>query len=120
MQEQGTKVKVEEVARGSNDPITVLRFSGDITSASQTAVLGTYQGLSEHATRILLDFTKVEYLNSSGISLIIQMMISANKKGQVIQTFGLSPHFKKVFTMVGITKYTTLHPDEKTACEAFG
>ncbi len=117
--EQGTKVKTEEVACGNGDPVTVLRFSGDVTSASQAAVLGTYQGLGEKVRRILLDFTKVEYLNSSGIALIIQMMIAASKQGQTIQTFGLTPHFQKVFTMVGMTKYTTLHPDEKAACAAF-
>ncbi len=119
MQEQGTRVKVEEVACGTGT-VTVMRFAGDITSASQTAVLGTYQGLGEKASRILLDFSKVEYLNSSGIALVIQMMLAASKQGQKIQTFGLTPHFQKVFTMVGITKYTSLHPDEKTACAAFG
>jgi anti-sigma B factor antagonist len=120
MQEQGTQVKVEEVRCSTGDPITVLRFAGDITSTSQAAVLGTFQGLpADTVKRILLDFSKVEYLNSSGIALVIQMMIAASKHGQTIQTFGLTPHFQKVFTMVGITKYTKLHPDEATARAAF-
>ncbi len=119
MQEKGTQVKLEEVQCGSGAPITVLRFAGDITSASQASVLGTYQGLPEGTKRILLDFSKVEYLNSSGIALVIQMMIAASKHAQTIKTFGLTPHFQKVFTMVGITKYTSLHPDEQTACAAF-
>jgi len=119
MQEKSTQVKQEEVQCASGAPITVLRFTGDITSASQDAVLGTYKGLPESTKRILLDFSKVEYLNSSGIALVIQMMIAAGKHGQIIKTFGLTPHFQKVFTMVGITKYTSLHPDEQTACAAF-
>jgi anti-anti-sigma factor len=119
MQEKVTEVKMEEVECGTGAPITVLRFAGDITSASKAAVLGTYQGIAESTKRILLDFSKVEYLNSSGIALVIQMMIAASKNGQTIQTFGLTPHFQKVFAMVGITKYTKLHPDEKTACAAF-
>jgi anti-sigma B factor antagonist len=119
MQEKVTQVKMEEVRCESGAPVTVLRFAGDITSASKAAVLGTYQGIPESIKRILLDFSGVDYLNSSGIALIIQMMISASKNGQTIQTFGLKPHFQKVFTMVGITKYTTLHPDEQTACAAF-
>jgi ABC-type transporter Mla MlaB component len=82
MQQQSTQVKVEEVQCGSGAPITVLRFAGDITSTSQPAVLGTYQGLPESAKRILLDFSKVEYLNSSGIALVIQLMIAASKNGQ--------------------------------------
>jgi len=119
MQEKVTQVKMEELQCDSGAPVTVLRFAGDITSASTAAVLGTYQGIPESIKRILLDFSGVDYLNSSGIALIIQMMISASKNGQTIQTFGLKPHFQKVFTMVGITKYTALHPDERTACAAF-
>ena len=119
MPELITHVTVEEVLAASGDPITVLRFSGDITSASQPAILGTYEGLPDTVKRILLDFSKVDYLNSSGIALVIQMMIAASKRGQTIHSFGLSPHFMKVFTMVGITKYTTLHPDEASACAAF-
>ncbi len=120
MQEKSTQVKLDEVQCGDGGAaITVLRFAGDITSASQTAVLGTYQALPVDAQRILLDFSKVEYLNSSGIALVIQLMIAASKHGQTIKTFGLTPHFQKVFTMVGITKYTSLHADEQTACAAF-
>ena len=119
MQEQVTKVKIEEIACATGDPVTVIRFTGDITSTSQAAVTGTYEGLPESAKRILLDFSKVEYLNSSGIALIIQMMIAASKKDQKIVTFGLTPHFQKVFTMVGITKYTKLYPDEAAACAGF-
>jgi anti-anti-sigma factor len=119
MPELITRVTVEELPAASGDPITVLRFSGDITSASQPAVIGTYEGLPDIVKRILLDFSKVEYLNSSGIALVIQLMIAAKKRGQTIHSFGLSPHFVKVFTMVGITKYTTLHSDEASAKAAF-
>jgi anti-anti-sigma factor len=119
MADKVTQVKVETVPSESAPPITVLRFTGDVTSASKAAVLGTFQGLPVDAKRILLDFSGVDYLNSSGIALVIQLMIAANKGGQKVRTFGLKPHFIKVFTMVGITRYTTLHPDEKTACAAF-
>ena len=64
---------------------------------------------------VLLDFTKVDYINSSGIALVIQMLMEANKSGQKIAAFGLTPHFQKVFTMVGITKYASLFPDEAAA-----
>ena len=119
MAEKVTQVKMEEVQGPTGASITVLRYAGDITSTSKAAVLDTFQGLQTENRRIVLDFTGVDYLNSSGIALIIQMMIAANKSGQTVQTFGLKPHFKKVFTMVGITKYTTLHPDEQTARGAF-
>jgi anti-anti-sigma regulatory factor len=57
----------------------------------------------------------VDYINSSGIALVIQMLMEANKNSQKIAAFGLTPHFQKVFTMVGITKYASLFPDEAAA-----
>lgn len=96
--------------------LAVIRFEGDITSASKEAVLGTYKALDKEAVkRILLDFTKTPYLNSSGIALIIQLMMEAGKAGQKVECFGLTPHFVKVFTMVGLARYTRLHDTEAAA-----
>lgn len=115
-----TKVRVDNTTSGSGLPITILRFTGDISSASRDAVLGTYESLpKEDRARVLLDFSKVDYINSSGIGLVIQMLLEASKADQVIRAFGLTPHFQKVFTMVGITKYTSLYPDEATAKASF-
>jgi len=119
MQDRITSVKVSEIPGSWGQVITVLRFSGDITSASKDTVLGTYQGLALEVQRIVLDLSKVEYINSSGIALIIQVLMQARNNGRSVHTFGLSDHFKKVFTMVGMTKYTKLHADESSACAAF-
>lgn len=117
--ELGTQVKTEE-AQCPCGPVTVLRFAGDITSTSEAVMLGAYQGLpTESCKRILLDFSKVEYLNSSGIALVIQLMSAANRNGQQVRAYGLTPHFQKVFTMVGISKYAQMHPDQASACAAF-
>jgi anti-anti-sigma factor len=97
----------------------VLRFEGDIASTSKDAVLGTYQSLPKATTKlVLLDFTRVDYINSSGIALVIQLLIEASNSGQKVYAFGLSAHFTKVFTMVGITKYAELFPSESEALAA--
>lgn len=112
--ETGTRTTVDQISSASGGPLTVLRFSGDISSSSREAVLGAYEGVAR-SNSVLLDFSKVEYINSSGIALVIQMLMEAGKTGQKISAFGLTPHFQKVFTMVGITKYASLHPDEASA-----
>ena len=113
------KSRVDQLTSPAGHPVTVLRFEGDIASTSKEAVLGTYQALpKETAKLILLDFTKVDYINSSGIALVIQMLIEAANSGQKVYAFGLSPHFTKVFTMVGITKYAGLFPSQPEALAA--
>ena len=85
------------------------------TSTSEDAVLGSYNALPADTKKVLLDFSKVPYLNSSGIALVIQLMMAASKVPQKVLCFGLTPHFVKVFTMLGLAKYTTLHADEAAA-----
>jgi anti-sigma B factor antagonist len=112
--ETGTKTTVDEIIADSGRAVSVLRFTGDISSVSRDNVLSAYGKLAKDRP-VLLDFSRVDYINSSGIALVIQMMMEANKSGQEICAFGLTPHFQKVFTMVGITKYAKLYPDEPSA-----
>jgi len=114
-----TKSRLEQLTSPAGHAVAVLRFEGDIASTSKDAVLGAYQALPKDTTKIvLLDFTKVDYINSSGIALVIQLMIEASNAGQKVYAFGLSPHFTKVFTMVGITKYAGLFPGQAEALAA--
>jgi anti-sigma B factor antagonist len=112
--ETGTKTTVDEIIADSGKAVSVLRFTGDISSVSRDNVLSAYGKLAKDRP-VFLDFCRVDYINSSGIALVIQMMMEANKSGQEICAFGLTPHFQKVFTMVGITKYAKLYPDEPSA-----
>jgi anti-sigma B factor antagonist len=110
-----TKVNQRTATGKSGSPVTILEFSGDISSTSKDAVLAAYHGLNG-AEKVLLDFSGVDYINSSGIAIIIQVLLEAEKAhSQTIGIFGLSPHFRKVFTMVGINKYAALHADEASA-----
>src|ERR1700761_3598414 len=111
-----TKVTQRTASAASGAAVTILAFSGDISSASKDAILGAYHGLDASVSKVLLDFTAVDYINSSGIAIIIQMLLEASKSGsRTIGIFGLSAHFQKVFTMVGINKYAALHANEATA-----
>lgn len=105
-----TKATVER----SGD-LAILRFQGDIMSTSEEAILGTYVKLASGTRRIMLDFTAVPYLNSSGIALIIELLLAVRNAAQVVVCFGLTPHFEKVFRVLGLSKYTSLYPDQASA-----
>jgi anti-sigma B factor antagonist len=114
-----TKSQVDQLKSPAGHSVTVLRFQGDITITSRNVVLGAFHMLPKDTTKlILLDFTKVGYFNSSGITLMIQLLREAYHSAQRIYVFGLSPHFTKIFTVAGITTYTKLFPSEEAAIGA--
>ncbi len=114
-----TKITERSASGASGEPVTILSFKGDIASTSKSVILDAYHGLGIGVHKLLLDFQGVEYINSSGIAIVIQMLLEASKSGQhVIGLFGLSAHFVKVFTMVGVAKYAVIAADEATALAA--
>jgi anti-anti-sigma factor len=114
-----TRAHVDQVKAPDGSPVAVLRFTGDITSTSRDVVFGAYREVPAAARKVVFDFSKMEYMNSSGIALIIELLMAASKSDRLVQSFGLSPHFQKVFIMVGLNRYTRMHSDEATACAAF-
>ena len=111
-----TKVSRRSATGASGAAVAILAFTGDIASTSKDAILDAYHALGSSTAHVLLDFEHVEYVNSSGIAIVIQLLLEANKSGsQTVGIFGLSTHFNKVFTMVGVARYATLSPDEAAA-----
>jgi anti-anti-sigma factor len=114
-----TKSHIDQLTSPAGHAVAVLRFEGDIASTSKEAVLGAYETLPKETARlILLDFTRVDYINSSGIALVIQLLIEATNAEQKVCAFGLSAHFSKVFTMVGIHNYAGLFASQSEALAA--
>jgi anti-anti-sigma factor len=112
------KVARRDATAASGDAVAILAFSGDIASTSKDSMLQAYHGVGE-VKKVLLDFSGVDYINSSGIAIIIQMLVEERAAGhRTFGIFGLTPHFSKVFTMVGVAKYATISPNEAAALAA--
>lgn len=91
------------ITRQRKNDVLILCMAGDVTSAAADDLLPIID--STHR-KILLDFSRVEYINSSGVALIIQVLSRAHKTNTIVRCSGLSPHFQKVFQMVGLARYT--------------
>ncbi len=113
-----TKVAERTAIGASGAAVKILAFTGDISSTSKDVILEGYKGLPAPVEKVLLDFRGVDYINSSGIAIIIQLLLEAHKAAhRTVGIFGLTAHFNKVFTMVGVAKYATMSPDEASALE---
>lgn len=86
--------------------ITVFDIQGDVTALSEPLFSKAYDDANEQGTdKILLKLYETAYINSGGIAVLIQLLAKTRKNNQSISITGLSEHFKKIFNMVGITKF---------------
>ena len=99
-----------EIKLESDGTVTVMEIRGDITAFSEPVFNEAYQKAnSQGATKILLKIDEGSYINSGGIAILIQILAQTKKNNQAIGITGISDHFKKIFHMVGITKFAQIH-----------
>jgi anti-anti-sigma factor len=113
MQQHSNEINLEQ--RGA---ITLFNIRGDLTSFSEPFLSEAYQSANEQgAGNILLKIDKEAYINSGGIAVLIQILALSKRNNQNIGITGVSDHFKKIFRMVGITKFADIHESVETALE---
>ena len=107
-----------EIKLESQGAVTVMKIQGDITAFSEPFLNEAYQQANAAgATKILLEIDEGSYINSGGIAVLIQILAQTKKNDQVIGISGISEHFKKIFHMVGITKFAQIHNSLAEALE---
>ena len=98
--------------------VTFLDIRGDVTILSEPFLNEAYENVNKQDTsKILLEFEKSAYINSGGISILIQILSKTKKNNQEIGIIGLSDHFKKIFNMVGITKFAHIYETRDEAVQ---
>ena len=102
---QETEINIEK----QND-ITIFDVQGDVTAFSEPFFNKAYKNANDQGTsKILLKFAENAYINSGGIAILIQLLAQTKRNNQQITITGLSNHFKKIFNMVGITKFAQIY-----------
>ena len=112
--EQGNEIRLETV-----DDAVLLNIKGDVTAFSESFLKEAYNNANDKgANKILLKFEEDAYINSGGIAVLIQLLAETKRNNQQIGITGLSEHFKKIFNMVGITKFAKIHNTVEEALES--
>jgi anti-sigma B factor antagonist len=78
---------------------SIIRCTGRITTETAAQLRETARSLISESKRLVLDFTGVNYLDSSGLGMIVGLSVSAKKSGCQLRCVNLSPRVKEIFTM---------------------
>jgi anti-anti-sigma factor len=94
--------------RGNVAVIHIRTPSIDALSARE---IEEYCGRSRKTT--VLDFAEVAFINSAGISGLLKFIVAARKRGHLVYAVNVSPHHRKIFKMVELSRFMPiLEPHE--------
>lgn|SRR5487761_236344 len=91
----------------------VLELSGDIDGSAASGLGAAYEQAvsTTQPKQVLLDFTHTEYINSSGIALIVSVLAKARADHRQVLASGLSDHYREIFEITRLSDFIELHSD---------
>jgi anti-sigma B factor antagonist len=102
-----------------NDHTNIIEINGEITAYAENALMEAYTSINLPEIRnIILDFTNMEYMNSSGIGLLITLLVRANRQGQKLFATGLNAHYRRIFELTRLNEAINIYPSVDEAMAA--
>jgi anti-sigma B factor antagonist len=94
----------------------ILDLRGEINGFAQEALDAAYAEADAKDTKtILLNFERVDYINSTGIALIVGLLAKARASHKRLLAFGLSDHYVEIFEITRLSDFMSVFPDEESA-----
>ena len=106
--------------RSADGDVAVIALTGDVTAASEDELMGAYREACDRGEirGIVLDFTELDYMNSSGIGLLVTFLVRARRAQQQVSAFGLSDHYRQIFELTRLDEVISVHDDQDGAVAA--
>ena len=97
----------------------VIELSGEVDGSAAMVLTTAYEravteGPPEKSTdvnTVVLDFAAVDYINSTGIALIVSVLARARAERRKVVASGLSAHYREIFDITRLSDFIELFPD---------
>lgn len=109
-----SQVKVAMTARQINTQVSAIDIQGEVTAAAEDMLMEAYNQIGTART-IILNFSGLEYMNSSGIGLLVTLLIRANRQGQHLIAVSMSEHYRHIFDLTGLNQAIMIYDTEAEA-----
>jgi len=116
-----SKVNASMNVRKADSNTFILDIHGEVNAFAENVLMDAYtQASSAGAQNLLLNFEGLEYMNSSGIGLLVTLLIRANRQKQRLAAYGLSDHYQQIFKLTRLNEAIAIFTDEASALAGLG
>ena len=115
MPEAKIAMSVREPAPG----IKVIDINGELTAFCEPILTEAYGDADQPGVKtVVLNFEGLDYMNSGGIGLLVTILIRAQRKSQNLSAFGLSDHYREIFSLTRLDEAIGIFDNEAAAVAA--
>jgi anti-anti-sigma factor len=96
--------------------VVVLDLSGDLRGDARDELEAAYaDAAARDPQAVVLNLAGVDYIDSTGIALLVGLLARARREGRELSAYGLSDHYREIFTITRLSDYIRVHDDEPSA-----
>jgi anti-sigma B factor antagonist len=105
--------------RKANSAANIIDIRGEVTAFAEQVLNEAYGQASTGGVRaVVLNFSQLEYMNSSGIGLLVTTLIRAKRQGQKLLAYGLNDHYRQIFELTRLNEAIGVYDSETKALAA--
>lgn len=94
----------------------VVDLSGDINRSAEPVLTEAYdQVAAAGCTNVILNFAGTEFINSTGIAVIVGILAKARAESRSVSACGLTDHYQHIFQITRLADFMPMFPDESAA-----
>lgn len=94
-------------------------LQGEISAPAEDALTRAYEeAIQANTNTIVLNFSAVDYINSTGIALILNLLVKAGRSHRRLYAFGLSDHYREIFRITRLADFMKIFMDESSVLAA--
>jgi anti-anti-sigma factor len=99
----------------TEDGTAVVDMSGLLDRSAETTLTTAFGEALDAGGAIALNFGEVTYINSTGIALVVGALARARAAGRAVRAFGLTEHYREIFTITRLSDFMGIYDDESAA-----
>ena len=101
-----------------NGDVVIIKTSGYLNNIGGEKIADAcYKEIDNGKNLFLLDLEESKVVNSIGVSILIEIIEKLQEVDGKLGYYNLAPIVEKTFTIMGLTKYSTVFSNENEALE---
>lgn len=94
----------------------VIDLRGEIDRSADKRLVQAYgEATAAGARSVVLNFAHTDYINSTGIALIVSLLAQARAQKVHVSACGLSEHYREIFEITRLADFMTITDNEDGA-----
>ena len=96
--------------------VVVLDVSGDLRGDARDGLEAAYaDAAAREPQAVVLNLTDVDYMDSTGIALLVGLLARTRRDGRDLSAYGLSDHYREIFAITRLSDFIHVYDDEPSA-----